>query len=225
MQVAGGSSGGFLPENVTLAVAAFAGVSPTTSESGPWVMTVTSAWPTSLPSPSRHVTTALVVPLIHVKVVSPPAVQVTESVGLAAATGAARIAEATAVASSIPIRSFFIVFMVVLAFSPLPSPFGANPSSGVVHVPAVPTQAHTAATAVYEGITSRTRYSPRSRRIRSPVSTGVGRCAIPRSSPVMSWTRMELRTCLNRATRDAQGQYAAKGQPEVGGVTYSRSLF
>ena len=88
MQVAGGSSTGFLPKNVTLAVAAFARVSPTTSESGPWVMTVPSACPTRLPSPSSQVTTALVVPLIHVKVVSPPAVQVIESVGLAALTGA-----------------------------------------------------------------------------------------------------------------------------------------
>ena len=130
MQVAGGGSAGFLPENVTLAVAAFAGVSPTTIESGPWVMTVTSAWPTRLPTPSCQVTTALVVPLIHVKVVSPPAVQVIESVGLAAPTGAARIAEARAVASSVPIRGFFIVFIVVLTFSPLPSPFGANPSEG-----------------------------------------------------------------------------------------------
>ena len=46
------------------------------------------ACPTRLPSASSQVTTALVVPLIHVKVVSPPAVQVIESVGLAALTGA-----------------------------------------------------------------------------------------------------------------------------------------
>jgi hypothetical protein len=116
VQAAGAGSAAFLPENVTLAVAAFAGVSKTI-ESGPWVMTVTSAWPTRMPSPSRQVTTALIVPLIHVKVVNPPAVHVIESVGLAAPTGAARIAEAKAVARSVPIRGLFITFIVVLTLT------------------------------------------------------------------------------------------------------------
>jgi hypothetical protein len=70
---------------------------------------------------------------------------------LAAPTGAARITEATAVASSVPIKGFFIVFIVVLTFSPLPSPFGANPSSGVVHVLAEPLRGHTAGTARLRG--------------------------------------------------------------------------
>jgi hypothetical protein len=43
-------------------------------------------------------------------------------------------------------------------------------------------------------ITSGPRYSPRSSRIRSRVSAGVGTWAIPRSSPAMSWTRTRTPT-------------------------------
>ncbi len=43
---------------------------------------------------------------------------------------------------------------------------------------------------IFEATTPRTRYSPRSSRMMSPVSTGVGTCTLPRSSSVMSWTRI-----------------------------------
>jgi hypothetical protein len=85
---------------------------------------------------------------------------------LAAPTGAARIAEATAVASNVPIRGFFIVFIVVLTFSPMPSPFGANPSSGACMCWLSPYQGIQRGLLVFEGITSRTRYPPCSRRIK-----------------------------------------------------------
>ena len=116
VQSTGGTGADFLPKNVTLAVAALSCVSKTV-ESGPWVSTVNVPWPARLPSASSQVTTALVVPLTHVKVVKPPAVQVIEFVGLAAPTGATRIAEAKAVARSVPIRGFFITFIVLLTLT------------------------------------------------------------------------------------------------------------
>jgi len=71
---------GFLPEKVTFADAAFVAGVVRTVESGPWVVTVTTASPTGVEFASRQVTRASLVPLIHVTVVRPPVptTQVTE---------------------------------------------------------------------------------------------------------------------------------------------------